>query len=196
MAGGSECPQGSVACPGGVAGVCRLAELRVVSQDDLRQGGDRPGAGLRRIGNIIFDSRRVPVTELAGIYNHAHAFLFPSVGEGFGLCVHPGTLLESRTGMPFKIKDARVGDLVMTKEGSFSPISAVVSRRPGRLFRVRVANVGTVYVTQEHPFLASDGVSGDRGRNLGGGMLLHSRRVIALQLPRRDCTVRFQRRSI
>jgi len=34
---------------------------------------------------VIFDSRRLSRAELAGLYQSAHAFLFPSFGEGFGL---------------------------------------------------------------------------------------------------------------
>jgi len=60
------------------------------------QGEHDQPPGIKRIGNIIFDSRRVPATELAGIYAHSHAFAFPSVGEGFGL-----TLGEAMaTGLP------------------------------------------------------------------------------------------------
>lgn len=53
-------------------------------------------AGVKQIGNVTFDSRRVPMPELVRIYHEAHAFLFPSVGEGFGL-----TLGEAAcTGLP------------------------------------------------------------------------------------------------
>ncbi len=34
---------------------------------------------------VVFDSRRLSRAELAGLYRSAHAFLFPSFGEGFGL---------------------------------------------------------------------------------------------------------------
>ena len=51
---------------------------------------------VRRIGNIIMDSRDVPVEELAKIYHSAHAFVLPTRGEAFAL-----TLAEAmRTGLP------------------------------------------------------------------------------------------------
>lgn len=51
---------------------------------------DVPGAP------VVFDSRRLPRGELARLYLSAHAFLFPSFGEGFGL-----TMAEAMsTGMP------------------------------------------------------------------------------------------------
>ncbi len=46
--------------------------------------------------NILFDSRNLPLDELVSLYHSAHAFLFPSFGEGFGL-----TLAEAMaTGLP------------------------------------------------------------------------------------------------
>ncbi len=52
--------------------------------------------GLRRMGNVIYDDRRVEREELLGIYHRAHCFVFPSLGEGFGL-----TFAEAlATGLP------------------------------------------------------------------------------------------------
>lgn len=46
--------------------------------------------------NVIFDSRTIPIQDLIGLYESAHCFLFPSVGEGWGL-----TLTEAMaTGLP------------------------------------------------------------------------------------------------
>ena len=47
-------------------------------------------------GNVIFDSRRHTLEELVQIYHDAHGFIFPSMGEGWGL-----TLTEAMsTGAP------------------------------------------------------------------------------------------------
>ena len=46
--------------------------------------------------NIIFDTRKVDLEELKNLYNSAHCFLFPTLGEGWGL-----TLTEAMaTGAP------------------------------------------------------------------------------------------------
>jgi len=50
----------------------------------------------KRIGNVIWDARKVAPEELAAIYISANCFVFPSRGEGFGL-----TLAEAMaTGLP------------------------------------------------------------------------------------------------
>jgi glycosyltransferase involved in cell wall biosynthesis len=49
-----------------------------------------------RRGNVVFDSRDLPASEMAALYHSAHAFVFPSFGEGFGL-----TMAEAMaTGLP------------------------------------------------------------------------------------------------
>lgn len=46
--------------------------------------------------NIIFDTRKLPFEDLIGLYNSAHCFLLPTMGEGWGL-----TLCEAMaTGCP------------------------------------------------------------------------------------------------
>lgn len=46
--------------------------------------------------NLIWDERRVSIDELVSLYHQAHIFLYPSLGEGFGL-----TLAEAMaTGLP------------------------------------------------------------------------------------------------
>ena len=53
--------------------------------------------------NLIFDSRVLPMDELIGLYNSAHAFILPTLGEGWGL-----TLCEAMaTGVPITIEPGR-----------------------------------------------------------------------------------------
>ena len=42
-------------------------------------------AGVRRRGNVILDDRKVSAAELWRIYASSHCFVFPTIGEGFGL---------------------------------------------------------------------------------------------------------------
>lgn len=58
-------------------------------------GTDRPEEVVRR-GNAIVDNRRIDHAELLALYHSAHAFVFPTAGEGWGL-----TLQEAMaTGLP------------------------------------------------------------------------------------------------
>lgn len=51
---------------------------------------------VERRGNVVFDSRNLSKEEMAALYQSAHAFVFPSFGEGFGL-----TMAEAMsTGLP------------------------------------------------------------------------------------------------
>jgi glycosyltransferase involved in cell wall biosynthesis len=47
--------------------------------------GDKTAKGLQYAGNVTIDDRKVPLAELVRIYQSAHCFVFPTVGEGFGL---------------------------------------------------------------------------------------------------------------
>ncbi len=40
---------------------------------------------VERVRNVIFDSRNFTTEQLCALYHSAHAFVFPSFGEGFGL---------------------------------------------------------------------------------------------------------------
>jgi glycosyltransferase involved in cell wall biosynthesis len=51
---------------------------------------------VQKIGNIIFDNRTLTCNELEELAHNAHAYIFPTLGEGFGL-----TLVEAiATGLP------------------------------------------------------------------------------------------------
>lgn len=53
-------------------------------------------AKVERIGNVIFDSRVLPKRELVELYHSAHGYVYPTMGEGFGL-----TIAEAMaTGLP------------------------------------------------------------------------------------------------
>jgi glycosyltransferase involved in cell wall biosynthesis len=52
--------------------------------------------GFGRVGNVTYDTRRLPIDDLIALYHSAHAFMFPSMCEGFGL-----TMAEAMaTGLP------------------------------------------------------------------------------------------------
>lgn len=58
--------------------------------------GDNNKRGVKKTDNVIYDNRVVSNEELVKLNHAAHAFIFPTMGEGFGL-----TLVEAiATGLP------------------------------------------------------------------------------------------------
>lgn len=48
-----------------------------------------PGEDMfRKRGNMMFDSRRLSTEDLVALYESAHGFVYPSMGEGWGLTLH------------------------------------------------------------------------------------------------------------
>jgi len=74
---------------------------KMLSLERIAERVPRPelADALMRLGrhkNIVFDSRRLSTAELVTLYNSAHCFVLPSLGEGWGL-----TLIEAMaTGCP------------------------------------------------------------------------------------------------
>jgi len=65
----------------------KLRESGVLDEKVMRYGAN---------SNIIMDTRKLPLNELVDLYNSAHCFLLPTLGEGWGL-----TLCEAMaTGCP------------------------------------------------------------------------------------------------
>lgn len=61
----------------------------VVAGCELYVKTSGPGeATYRKRGNMIFDSRRLPTEDLVALYESAHGFVYPSMGEGWGLTLH------------------------------------------------------------------------------------------------------------
>lgn len=93
--------------------------------------------------------------KLRELYSQAGVFLMASNHEGFGLCVHPDTVLETDTGDPVMIKDIAAGDAVMMKNGQYGRVAKVVNRHVKKAISVRVSLGRKVIVSHEHPFLVS-----------------------------------------
>lgn len=83
--------------------------------------------------NAVVDTRDLPVDQLAGLYHTAHCFLFPTMGEGFGLtlaeamatglpCIYTGwggqvDFISGKEGYPLKFTMAGIKAMTPTPEG-------------------------------------------------------------------------------
>lgn len=69
-----------------------LKKTRIIMKT-TKAGGDE---SVKSMFNMVIDNRRLPLEDLINLYRKAHAFLLPSMGEGWGL-----TLCEAQaTGLP------------------------------------------------------------------------------------------------
>ncbi len=110
--------------------------------------------GLVKHGTVTYDDRRLSLGDLIRLYQRSHCFVFPSVGEGFGFCVHPETEIETPEG-PLHIERLNVGDRVMTSNGEYHAVRAVTRRQVKEIYEVETRLGCRVLVTGEHPFLTS-----------------------------------------
>lgn len=76
-----------------------LSVKKLLSRGHIRHSKLLDGGEIKTFGkyeNVIFDNRKVSPDELVSLYNRAHLFLLPTMGEGWGL-----TLCEAMaTGCP------------------------------------------------------------------------------------------------
>lgn len=61
------------------------------------------------------------------IYNASDVVMSTTLGEGFGLCLHPETNIYTLSGVK-KIKDTTIEDKVLSSDGSYNSVRAVMSR--------------------------------------------------------------------
>jgi glycosyltransferase involved in cell wall biosynthesis len=97
-------------------------------------GVDKEFVSSREGMMVTTDTRNLSTQELFGLYRDAHAFLLPSMGEGFGL-----TLAEAMsTGLPCIYTPwGGPRDFISEKEGypvkwKFSPVNTIEVREDGR----------------------------------------------------------------
>jgi glycosyltransferase involved in cell wall biosynthesis len=102
--------------------------------------------------NVITDWRRLTTPKLVTeIYHRAHAFVFPTGGEGWGMCVDPATMIQVPGGAK-PMAEIAPGDSVLAGDGTWRMVLAKTQREAETL---RCATIGaSVTVTPEHPFLA------------------------------------------
>jgi len=107
---------------------------------------------LRHFGNATFDSRLYTREEMRDLYHQANAFVFPTAGEGFGLCVSFSTLITTESGT-IPMSDVLVGHRVLTGDGTYSDVVDKLTRTSWTR-RVSVQGAPELTITPEHPFLS------------------------------------------
>lgn len=124
------------------------------------QGGDMQraveDAGLDISKDVIFPVKFSPSKPFSDalmhqIYNIADIFLSTHLGEGWGLCLHPSTILDTTRGS-IPIKNVMVGDNILGGDGLFHKVLDTTTRTVNELYTVRAMYSPPITTTQEHPF--------------------------------------------
>jgi len=87
------------------------------------------------------------------IFNTSDVFFTTTLGEGFGMCVDPLTLISTKNGKVKEMQALQVGEEVLTHEGTYRPVLQQMSRKAD-VYQVKIHGVPPTIVTAEHPFLA------------------------------------------
>lgn len=105
-----------------------------------------------RSNNWIIDNRKLNIKDLVKLYHSAHAMVFLHLGEGYGLCVDPNTLIQIPNGVKL-MNDITIGDYVMSEDGNFNLVKNKISRH-AECKEFKITSAEKLIVTNEHPFLA------------------------------------------
>jgi len=98
-----------------------------------------------------FEDSMVDTEMLNKIYNSCDAFISTTLGEGWGLCLHPSSKVLMSDGVK-SIKDVQKGDFVMTNSGSLNKVLDTTNRKVTSYIEVKTKYGYIVKATHEHPY--------------------------------------------
>lgn len=120
-----------------------------------------PKERIFRAENAIVDTRKLPEDELAKTYHDAHAFVFPTMGEGFGLtlaeamatglpCIYtpwsgPIDFISDKEGYPLKYSMRHVLSMMATSRGYEKEFETTAASPNVRHIVRRMVNVYSDY---------------------------------------------------
>lgn len=75
------------------------------------------------------------------------------VDEGYGACVAPNTLVQTKTGS-IEIQNIKIGDQVLTHKGQYSEVLDITGTPPKESYSIRPSKCPEIVTSYCHPFLA------------------------------------------
>lgn len=93
-----------------------------------------------------------PIELLNKLYCCGDVYITTTTGEGFGLCVHPETLINKLNGFQ-EIQNIKINDFVMSHDGRYHRVLDKISRQDD-LIALNITKHPVAKVTPQHPFLA------------------------------------------
>lgn len=107
------------------------------------------------IDYMIFDTQKyvqgASIDMLNKIFNACDVYVTTTLGEGWGLCLHPSSEVLTSNGSK-QIKDVKIGDEVMTNSGKFEQVLDTTCRKVDSYVEVKTKYGYKVQATHEHPY--------------------------------------------
>lgn len=117
----------------------------ILAQTDLIEGEDY------KLLDIHLANNGASIEILNKIYNASDVYLTTTLGEGWGLCLHPSSMVLTNKGC-LQIKDIKVGDSVMTNSQTFNSVIDTTCRKVESLIEVKTKYGYEIKATHEHPY--------------------------------------------
>lgn len=92
---------------------------------------------------------------LARLYGASDAYITTTLGEGWGCCLDPQTLISTLDG-PIKIKNIKIGYFVLSEDGRFHRVLNISSKQDS-VFYLGVTGHPKIQLTDNHPLLSLKG---------------------------------------
>ena len=121
-------------------------QLREMAVTALEQAGvakeDRPP--------IQFFTGKWSIDKIRGFHLDGDCYVSATRGEGFGLCLKPGTLITTKKGVK-KIEHISTLDEVLSHDGQWHPVLSIGKRNVEKLVKIEAMSLPDTYLSEEHP---------------------------------------------
>jgi intein/homing endonuclease len=118
----------------------------ILSQTPLREGVDYMFPSEENA------SKGASVELVNKIYNTCDLFLTTATGEGWGLCLHPSTMITTQSGVK-AIPSVKIGDKVLTNDGTYHEVLDTTNRVVDSYISIQCDYGFNINATHEHPYL-------------------------------------------
>ena len=101
--------------------------------------------------DIEIANKGASVEMVNNIFNASDVYVTTTLGEGWGLCLHPSSMVLTNKGC-VEIKDIKIGDSVMTNSQTFNSVIDTTCRKVESLIEVKTKYGYEIKATHEHPY--------------------------------------------
>lgn len=88
-------------------------------------------------------------------YENHHIYVSPHLSEGFGLCLHGNSIIQTKRGF-IPIKDINIADEVLDINGEFQKLLTKFERVTDEYLKISFKGIEDLMITREHPIAILD----------------------------------------